>query len=198
MADVPGPAAFRDPAFAARIRAGDRAALEAVVRAYLPQVLRAALGAGLSRERAEDATQETFKTFLETCHRFEGRSHVRTWLFGILYHKLSETRRAAQREERTDDIDEVMEHRFDARGMWARPPAADQALSDAQIRRYLEQCLEPLSERQRLAFVLREVEGLDSEEICNVLDVSRTNLGVLLFRARNKLRECLERLNVRG
>ena len=76
---------IEDTEFAARIRAGDRDALQAVVHAYMSQVLRAARGAGLSPQRAEDVTQGTFATFIEVVPRFEGRSHVRTFLFGILY-----------------------------------------------------------------------------------------------------------------
>ena len=76
-----------DPGFAARVRAGDREAIEAVVRAYLSQVFRAARGAGLDPQAAEDVTQATFATFIEKAASFEGRSHVRTWLFGILYRK---------------------------------------------------------------------------------------------------------------
>ncbi|MBU0741180.1 sigma-70 family RNA polymerase sigma factor [bacterium] len=195
MSRPPGPAAFDDPGFAARIRARDGEAIRAVVHAYLPHILRAARGAGLNRERAEDVAQETFKTFIESAGRFEGRSHVRTWVFGIFYRKVSEMRRAAQKEERGEDIDEVVESRFDTRGMWARPPlAADRDTYDSEISRYIEGCMEPLPENQRLAFVLKEVEGMNSEEICKTLDVTRTNLGVLLYRARNALRECLERL----
>ena len=197
MKHPPGPDTFLDSGFPARIRAREPAAIRAVIHEYLPHILRAARGAGLSHERADDTTQEVFKTFIETADRFEGRSHVRTWLFGILYHKISEQRRHAQREERGDDIDEVMESRFDERGMWGRPPAAaDADMYAEEIRRHIADCMEPLNEKQRMAFVLREVEGLDSDEICNALDVSRTNLGVLLYRARNALRECLEQKNV--
>lgn len=195
MARPPGPDAFNDPGFAARVRAHDEEAIRAVVHAYLPHVLRAGRGAGLTPERAEDVAQETFKTFIETAERFEGRSHVRTWVFGIFYRKVSEMRRDAQKEERGQDIDEVVESRFDTRGMWARPPRhADREVHDREIAEHIETCMEPLPDRQRLAFVLKEVEGLDSEEICNALEVTRTNLGVLLFRARNALRECLERI----
>ncbi|PJA74060.1 hypothetical protein CO151_11880 [bacterium CG_4_9_14_3_um_filter_65_15] len=62
----------------------EAAALDAVVHAYLPQVLRAARGAGLAAQRAQDVTQSVFLTFIQSLGRFEGRSHVRTWLFGIL------------------------------------------------------------------------------------------------------------------
>ena len=71
-------AALDDPQLAARVRAGDADALQLVVQAYLPQILRAARGAGLDASEAEDVTQATFTTFLETASRFEGRSHVRT------------------------------------------------------------------------------------------------------------------------
>ncbi len=73
-----------DPEFLALIRAGAPDAIQTVVQTYLGQILRAARGAGLDAQQAEDVTQETFATFIETAPRFESRSHVRTWLFGIL------------------------------------------------------------------------------------------------------------------
>ena len=91
-----------DPTLPARLRAGDPAALDLVVRAYLSQILRAARGAGLDPSQAEDVTQATFTTFIETASRFEGRSHVRTWLFGILYRKLSERWRGTARDLEMD------------------------------------------------------------------------------------------------
>jgi RNA polymerase sigma-70 factor (ECF subfamily) len=190
---------FSDPAFVARLQAGDAAALEAAVHAYLPQILRAARGAGLDDQRAQDVTQSVFLTFIQSIGRFEGRSHVRTWLFGILYRKLSETWRAVKRENQADDIDDVMEHRFAPDGTWARPPrAADQSTLDAEIRAHLAECLDEVPQRQRMAFLLREVDGFSTEEICNVLEVTDTNLGVLLFRVRNRLRECLEKRSLKG
>ena len=187
------PPEFSTPEFLARLQRRDREAVGAVVHAYLPQILRAARGAGLDDAAADDVTQQVFLTFIETLPRFEGRSQVRTWLFGILYHKLREARRGFQRDARHDDIDDVLEQRFDDRGMWQTPPRkTDGDLWDDQIRRHLEECLETVPERHRLAFVLREVEGLATGEICNVLEVTGTNLGVILYRARNRLRECLE------
>jgi len=187
------PPEFETPDFLQRLRDRERDAIARVVHEYLPQILRAARGAGLDETAADDVTQQTFLTFIETLPRFEGRSHVRTWLFGILYHKLREARRAFQREERHDDIDGVLEHRFDERGMWQTPPRqAEDDLWDQQIRRHLEECLETVPERHRLAFVLKEIEGLATSEICHVLELTVTNLGVILYRARNRLRECLE------
>ena len=182
-----------DPGFAARIREGDAKSLQEVVRAYLSQVFRAARGAGLPLQLAEDVTQDTFVTFIETAHRFEGRSHVRTWLFGILYKKVAAARRGLRRDEEMDDIDDVFEQRFDDAGSWTRPPRpVDAKVYEAEVRQGIDDCLDQVPTQQRMAFVLREVEGMDTQEICKILEVTRTNLGVLLHRVRNRLRECLE------
>ena len=182
-----------DPQFANRIRAADPEALRAVVTSYLGQIHRAARSAGLDPERAEEVAQATFTTFIEKAKSFEGRSHVRTWLFGILYHKIRETRRQLQQERQMDEIDESFEKRFDAKGSWVRPPQpVDVQLYASEIREHFEDCLETAPTQQRMAFVLREVDGLSSDEICNILDISSTNLGVIIYRVRNHLRECLE------
>ncbi len=192
------PTGFEGPEFTKRIRRRDPEALQAVTSAYLGQVLRAARGAGLAPQRAEDVTQSTFTTFIEAAPRFEGRSHVRTWLFGILYKKIAEARRDEQRGGQLDDIDEVVEQRFAPDGSWARPPQpANDRLYIAEIRAGIEDCLDSVPTKQRMAFILREVQELESEEVCKILDVTLTNLGVLLYRARNRLRECLEKKGVR-
>ena len=181
------------PGLATAIRERDPEAVREVVHTYLPQILRAAAGAGLEGQLAEDVAQSTFLTFLETAHRFEGRSRVRTWLFGILYRKIAEARRKVGREEATEDIDAVFEQKFDANGSWIQPPRpVDSELYASEVRREIEGCLDTVPSKQRMAFVLREVEELGTEEICKILDVTRTNLGVLLHRARTRLRECLE------
>ena len=196
---VGGSSGSDQAALAARIRDGDQATIEEVVKTYLPQILRDELGAGLDKPLAEDVTQSTFATFIESAHRFEGRSHVRTWLFGILYNKISETRRRQKRDRDTDDIDEIFESRYTSGGFWTKPPRpVDATVFDKEVRQGIEDCLETVPEKQRMAFVLREVEDLESEEICNILEVTRTNLGVLLHRVRNRLRECLETKGFEG
>ena len=181
-----------DPQFPAPIRAGDRDAIQTVVRVHPSQILRAARGAGLDAQ-AEDVTQATFATFIESAHRFEGKSHVRTWLFGILYKKIAEARRGLGRDRQLDDIDEVVEGRFGDTGSWIRPPRpADADLLEEQIRGAISDCLDAAPDQQRMAFTFREVEGLSTDEICKILGVTSTNLGVMLYRIRNRLRECLE------
>lgn len=184
---------LEEPDLAARIRSLDRDALEAVVDAYLSQVVRAARGAGFSQQQAEEVAQNTFTTFIEKAPGFEGRSHIRTWIFGILYRKIQEARRGFARDRNMDDIDEVFEGRFNEQGSWSQPPRGpDDELFAKEARSEIGDCLGAAPERQRLAFLLREVEGLSTKEICQTMGVSTTNLGVMLHRVRNRVRECLE------
>ena len=175
------------------VRSRDRLAIQTVVQTYLDQVLRAARGAGLSEQEAEDVTQATFTTFIERVSEFEGRSHVRTWIFGILYRKIAEARRRVDRDREVAHLDEVFEARFDQAGSWSRPPGpADADIQNREIREAISECLDAAPTPQRMAFVFREVEGLSTDEICKILRVTSTNLGVMLYRVRNHLRECLE------
>ena len=187
-----------DPELAAQVRTGNRSAIQTVVETYLAQILRAARGAGLDPQQAEDVTQATFTTFIEAAPRFEGRSRVRTWLFGILYKKIAEARRARQRDRQMDEIDEALERRFDASGNWSTPPrSVDTNLHHKEFETEIFACLDAAPLRQALAFILREVEELSPEEICNVLGITRTKLGVMLHRVRNRVRGCLESKGVR-
>ena len=186
-----------DPRLVERIRSSDPAAIRVVVETYLPQILRAARGTGLDPARAEDVTQATFATFIERAADFEGRSHVRTWLFGILYRKVAEARRGFERDQKSDNIDNVIETRFKPDGTWRNPPQP-LGLYGAEVRELIEECVDRLPTAQRMSFVSREIEEMPTEEICKILDVTSTNLGVLLFRGRNRLRECLEGKGVEG
>ena len=189
---------LEDPEFPARLRAGDRAAIETVVETYLGQILRAARGAGVDPQQAEDVTQATFTTFLEKAPRFEGRSHVRTWLFGILYKKIAAARRARARDRQIEEIDEAFERRFDASGHWSTPSQpVDTDLHHKEVETEILACLDAAPSRQTLAFVLREVTELSTEDICHVLGITRSNLDVILHRIRNRVRDCLESKGVR-
>jgi RNA polymerase sigma-70 factor, ECF subfamily len=177
----------------AAVRSSDRATLESVVRECLPALMRTAVAAGLPLDRAEDAVQSALVVFLQRAGDFDGRARVSTWIQGILMRKIWEERRGIRRDAEHDEIDDVVERRFDADGRWVHPPEGPlEALSRGLLHRELSVCLEALPDRQRVAFALREVEGFDTEEVCNILEVTANNLGVLLFRARNRMRECLE------
>lgn len=187
-----------DSEFLGRLRRRDPIALEEVVNAHARPLFRAAGGMGLRREEAEDLVQNVFVTFLETLDRFKGHSQVRTWLFGILHHKVLERRRSFYRESQQDPIDEVIQSRFDTRGGWARPPADLQRLVESrELGQSIKDCMEKLPPLQREVFVLRDMEELESEEVCKILEITRTNMFVSTSRARNRLRECLEEKEMR-
>jgi RNA polymerase sigma-70 factor (ECF subfamily) len=187
------PAVPISAAFLERLLRRDPDALAEAVRDHARPLMRAARGLGFVEQEAEDLVQDVFKTFLERLDSFEGRSQLRTWLFGILHRKALEHRRASIIDDRMDPIDEVFESRFDAKGNWTRPPAdLERLMLSKEIGELIRGCMGGLSASQREAFVLREVEEMDTSEICKILGVSVTNFGVLMHRARARLRECLE------
>ncbi len=179
--------------FIDRLRRRDPDALAEAVHDHARPLIRAAKALGFAEQDAEDLVQDVFTTFLEKLETFEGRSQLRTWLFGILHRKAMERRRASIKDDRMDSIDEVFESRFDADGNWTRPPAdLERLLLSKEIGEMIRGCMDGLPVNQREVFVLREVEGLDTGEICKILEVTVTNFGVLMHRARARLRECLE------
>lgn len=183
--------------FAELIRRRDPEAVNAVVGRYRSQVFRAARGAGLDADAAQDVMQSTFGTFIAGAPRFEGRSQVRTWLFGILYRKIAAVRRRFRHQQHVDDIDDVREDRLRATGSWTRPaPPADADLDRAEMREQIDECLRAVPEQQRNAFVLREIEERTSEEISEALGLTPNHLGVLVHRARKRLRACLRAMGI--
>lgn len=182
-----------DATFLDRLRRREPQALAEAVHEHARPLHRAARAMGFSAQEAEDLVQDVFTTFLERLEQFEGRSALRTWLFGILHRKSMERRRAAAIDDRSDPIDALFDSRFDAADHWSRPPADLQRLFESQeIGEAIRDCLSRLAAHQRDAFVLREVSGVPTDEICKILGVTGTHIGVLMFRARARLRECLE------
>jgi RNA polymerase sigma-70 factor (TIGR02943 family) len=152
------------------------------------------------REAAEDLVQETFLAALRARERFAGASSERTWLVGILKRKIVDHLRRTGREQPAGDlaaVDRWADGLFDERGHWRKKPGkwpADPsaALEKTEFWSIFSRCLGKLPERLANAFVLREVEELDSHEVCKVLGVSANNLWVMLHRARLGLWRCLE------
>lgn len=148
---------------------------------------------------AEDAVQETLLAALSARGRYTGGATPRTWLTGILKHKVIDLIRRQAREveiPRDEDGAEDWEALFKADGHWASPPrewrSPENEAQLAQLRLILLECTDGLKPAMARVFSLREVVGLDTEEICKELNISPTNCWVLLHRARLFLRECLE------
>jgi RNA polymerase sigma-70 factor (ECF subfamily) len=176
------------------LRARKDGALEALVQQYTGPLMGAAFALGFSETDAEELVQETFVAFLSSLDRFEMRSQLKTYVIGILYNKAKTLRGKRVREESLDPQEPASAWRFDTMGMWTSPPKGpEEAALNDEIREWIRKCTESLSLAQRAALCLREVEGEETETICNVLRLSHTNLRVLLHRARNKMRECLEK-----
>ena len=145
---------------------------------------------GCDATEADDLVQDVFVTFLGSLDRFEGRSQLTTWLIGILHFKVQERRRA--RAKADESIDDDFESQFDASGYWiTMPPDPLRALQGNRLRAALAECLDALPPAQRAAFHLRVVDERSAAEAGNVLGQSVTHIGVLLHRARTRLRECL-------
>lgn len=177
----------------ARLRARDPAAIREVVDQQGRRIYRAARSLGFSAADAEDLAQEVFLTFLESLDRFEGRSTVSTWLFGILHHKAQERRRAHAREDPTSELEDAFERRFDANGSWLQPPVeADRLIESQQVGTVLRGCLEQLPVQQREVFQLRQVEELSAADVARIVGCTANHVGVLLHRARLRLRACLD------
>lgn len=150
---------------------------------------------------AEDLVQETFLSALKGVDRFKGGSSLRTWLVGILKHKIIDHFRKARPEVLSSDLptmeneteDERMDreahHHHELRA-WTGTPA--NLLENKEFMKVFVHCLDELPETHRRAFALREIEGMGGEEICKILDITSTNLWVILHRARGKLRGCLD------
>ncbi|MCC7241540.1 MAG: RNA polymerase sigma factor [Acidobacteria bacterium] len=177
----------------ARLRRREPATLHEIVHQNTRRLFRAAQGMGFSSAEADDLVQDVFVTFLETLDRFEGRSQVSTWLFGILHHKVQERRRSRARDDLHDPVDELFESKFDAKGKWIAPlPSPDRVASSAQAAGAIADCLQGLPPLHREVFHLREVEELSAADVSNIIGRTVTHVGVLFHRARLRLRECLD------
>jgi RNA polymerase sigma-70 factor (ECF subfamily) len=188
-----------------RLRAGDEEAFVTLVDRYNGSLLRLARSYVPSDAVAEEAVQETWMGVVRGVDRFEGRSSFKTWLFRIL---INRARSAGIREPRSvplpDSEPAVDRSRFTAAGAWADPlqpweSDADDRLVAATWSKTLGDALGDLPPRQREIVVLRDVEGLASEDVCDVLGISEGNQRVLLHRGRSRLRSMLEaELAMRG
>jgi len=145
-------------------------------------------------QAAEDAVQDTLLAALAGESGFGERASLRTWLTGILKHKIIDAIRRTSREAPAAGEDEF-EALFDERGHWIEMPAAwanpDASLDQKRFFAALELCLARLPVKTAQTFMMREHMGLETDEICKELAITATHCWVLLYRARMALRECL-------
>jgi RNA polymerase sigma-70 factor (ECF subfamily) len=175
------------------------------VDAYGDFLYRYALSRVKDPSIAEDLVQETFLAALKARQNFQGRSTARTWMIAILKHKIVDYIRKKVREPASDKVESLSDAAandsaaggFDRDGEWKDRPA-EWAVNPTKLYEQKEffdilyRCLGELPARQAKAFMMREIDGLSTDEICKALGISATNSWVILYRARMLLRQCLE------
>jgi len=187
-----------DPELVARARAGDLDAFEALTNRYEQRVYSLALRMLRHQQDAEDVTQQTFLSALESLAGFRGDASFATWLLRIATHaalkiirkrKGLETVSLEEATEEADGYDTIPHPEYIAD--WRQSP--EEMVRKNEIQRLLEDALANLDEKHRLVFLLRDVEGLSVKETAEALGLSEANTKVRLLRARLQLREQLTR-----
>jgi len=156
---------------------------------------------------AEDVVSETLLAILEKPDNFEGRSSLRTYATGILKFKIIDVLRKRGREVHIEPLpeqsmDDALDALFAADGHWQEPPAAwqqpEQALEQVQFFDVLQVCVDRLPPKLGRVFMMREWLEEEVDDICQELGITSNNCGVILYRARMQLRECLDRQWFKG
>jgi RNA polymerase sigma-70 factor (ECF subfamily) len=191
----------------AALRAGDEGAFQSLIQRYHGPMLRLAMTYVGDRGVAEDVVQETWLTCLRSLHRFEGRSSLKTWIFGIVINTARSRRRKESRILpfasiwRRDDSDgrrpTVDQSRFGSDGMWRDGPHSwdnvpeSKVLGDETLQR-VRAAIDALPQKQREVILLRDVAGFEAVEVSSLLGISAANERVRLHRARAAVRQSLE------
>jgi RNA polymerase sigma-70 factor (ECF subfamily) len=193
------------------LRQGDEAAFGFLIETYHGSLLRLAMAYVPSRAVAEEVVQETWMGVLESLPRFEGRSSLKTWMFRILTNRAKTRGVRESRYESLDSGDGQSDgddgswrepERFQPSGAmaghWATLPSMwdeetpERLLLSMESRRLIDQAIEALPPVQRQVITLRDLDGVDSKDVCNILDITETNQRVLLHRARSRVRKTIE------
>jgi RNA polymerase sigma-70 factor (ECF subfamily) len=188
-----------DEELLARLRAGQEQAFVELVGRYHSSMVRLASSFVPSWAVAEEVAQDAWVAVLRGVERFEGRSSLKTWLFSIV---LNRARSAGTRERRAVPIGDpgpVLDPRcFNTDGAWSQPPVpwpeeVEERLSAQALARDIRAMVDSLPEGPRRVVLLRDVEGIPSGEVCELLGISEGNQRVLLHRGRARVRELIGR-----
>lgn len=193
-----------------RLRKGDEGAFDELVNKHHGALIRMALGHVADREVAEEVVQDTWMAVIQGLPRFEGRSSLRTWICGILIHKakdrgVREKRHAtfSDFESHDDDHDEAVDPSLfhqngEWAGHWAFPPqpwdeqTPEKLLASRQAVAAMQQAIDSLPPTLKEVLILRDIEGIEAKEACELLQITETNLYVRLHRARERVRRAVE------
>ena len=193
-----------------RLRQRDERAFDELVTKQHGALIRMAMGHVGDREVAEEVVQDTWMAVIDGLDRFEGRSSLRTWIFGIMIHKAKDRGVREKRhatfsdfetfnEEHEEAIDPARFHRSgECAGHWAFPPqpwddqTPEKLLASQQAVQAMHRAIEALPATLKDVLILRDVEGVEAKEACEILKITETNLYVRLHRARERVRQAVE------
>lgn len=199
---------FDDPAFLARLRAGEQGAYRALIRRFHGSLVSVANSVIGSRAQAEEVVQDSWLAVFNGISRFEGRSSLATWVFAIV---LNRARSRASREARTVALPGILDGAqgneravelaaFQPDGHWVETPRLwdeldpERVVAGLQLWAHVQAAIERLPAGQRAVIVLRDTEGREAEETCALLGISTENQRVLLHRARGRIRKTIDAL----
>ena len=183
-----------------RLLDGDESSFTELVRRYHPTLVKVARYYVANAATAEDVAQDTWIAVLKGIEKFEGRSSFKTWLLRIC---MNRARTSGVKEHRSIPVDpsesgpSVAAHRFDQGGFWSDPPipftdAIDHRLDNAALLSAVREAIDSLGEPQQAVVTLRDVEGLSTQEVAVLLELSEANVRVILHRGRARVREIVE------
>jgi RNA polymerase sigma-70 factor, ECF subfamily len=184
------------------IRAGEESAFSELVDRYQLRMLKTARAYVGDPTAAEEVVQETWLAFVRGISKFKHRSSLKTWLFGIL---INQARKHAARRpkelsggrEAADDEYDASSEWFDKAGEWRSKPSAWSSTPESELLSkeavdYIYDAIAALPDRQRVVITMRDLEGWTSEEVCDLIKITKTNQRVLLHLARSKVQQMLD------
>jgi RNA polymerase sigma-70 factor, ECF subfamily len=181
-----------------RLRAGDEQTFIDLVGRHHDAMVRVARSFVPNHAVAEEVVQDTWLAVLRGLDAFEGRSSFQTWLYRILINRAQSTGvREHQHVPMGDQEPSVDPSRFDEGGLWSLPPEhwsddLDERMRAGELSASIRSALDELPVQQRSVVALRDLEGLPSTEVCDLLDITAANQRVLLHRGRSRMRDALE------
>ena len=199
---------FDEPAFLERLRQGDQGAYRALVRRFHMSLIRVAGSIIGSQAQAEEVVQDAWLAVFNNIARFEGRSSLTTWLFTIV---MNRARTRIGREGRTVGLPAILDgsqpgeravpaSSFEPNGHWAEAPrlwdeiSPERIVGGRQLWDHVQEIIETLPAGQKAVILLRDMEGRDADEACEILGITAENQRVLLHRARGRIRAAIDQL----
>ncbi|AOA05961.1 MULTISPECIES: RNA polymerase sigma factor [Pseudomonas] len=190
-----------------RLLSGEQQAFRELVMAY-QSAMRAVAYAIVGSRHADEVVQDAWLSVVRNLAGFEGRSSLKTWLLTITANAAKNRYKQNRREVLLDDLPSphgtIGDDRFSSDGHWLLAPLAwhqdspEALLTEDELRECLERTLISLPQLQSSVLVLRERQGLELEEICNLLELSLSNVRVLIHRARLKVFATVEHFEETG